>query len=462
MARGQNFYYQDPTAAIGDSLVQAIFGNPEAAARQRQQQAEMEERAARTGLLTSQTGAVDRQNTASDGMPALLAAMRPQPMQTAPDGSQVATLPGAADRAFRDGLPGLIAAMAQMQGDKVDTSKSIGTLASFLGGDEMARRGLIAQGHTPGKDFAITPERADALAAAGYNAEQAKALGVAGVNRKSAFDVATINNASDIPVAQIGAKARVDAAGVSAGASRDVAGIKAGGGTSRGERNNNPGNIEMGGFATKYGATGSDGRFAIFPSYEAGVRAQEALLSGPGYVGGGRNTIDAIINRYAPPSDGNPVGNYADYVSRVTGIPRNQPIGPAQVPAVAEAMRQFETGNQTPRGKPGKATAAKPPKPISKAHLDIIDKEIKAYFDNAGVKVDLAATNQLRQRAINEFRRTGDPVGAVANTMNVAAARGKARKSQPAAGARTESRLTATNAKGERIVFDGRAWVPLK
>ena len=43
-------------------------------------------------------------------------------------------------------------------------------------------------------------------------------------------------------------------------------------------RNNNPGNIEYGSFSKKYGAIGGDGRFAIFPSYEVGRKAKEALL----------------------------------------------------------------------------------------------------------------------------------------------------------------------------------------
>jgi hypothetical protein len=46
----------------------------------------------------------------------------------------------------------------------------------------------------------------------------------------------------------------------------------------RGLRNNNPGNIEFGSFAKKYGATGSDGRFAIFPTMVDGIRAIAELL----------------------------------------------------------------------------------------------------------------------------------------------------------------------------------------
>ena len=50
MSRAPNFYYQDPTADIGNSLVRAILGDPAMAAQQRQQQAEQAERAAHTRI----------------------------------------------------------------------------------------------------------------------------------------------------------------------------------------------------------------------------------------------------------------------------------------------------------------------------------------------------------------------------------------------------------------------------
>ncbi|WP_461342220.1 hypothetical protein [Bradyrhizobium sp.] len=65
---------------------------------------------------------------------------------------------------------------------------------------------------------------------------------------------------------------------------------------SRGDRNNNPGNIEDGPFARAHGATGSDGRFAVFPDYATGSAAQEALLAGAGYHG---LTLHQFAQRYA-------------------------------------------------------------------------------------------------------------------------------------------------------------------
>ncbi len=63
-------------------------------------------------------------------------------------------------------------------------------------------------------------------------------------------------------------------------------------------RNNNPGNIEAGSYASSMGAIGSDGRFAIFPSYAMGRAAKEKLIfEGKNYKG-----LDLLraIARYAP------------------------------------------------------------------------------------------------------------------------------------------------------------------
>jgi hypothetical protein len=70
------------------------------------------------------------------------------------------------------------------------------------------------------------------------------------------------------------------------------------------------------------------------------------------YVNKGVNTIDKIINRYAPPGPENSaasVANYKNYIRQRTGIDTNAPITAAQVPKVAAAMREFETG-QRPGG----------------------------------------------------------------------------------------------------------------
>ena len=77
-------------------------------------------------------------------------------------------------------------------------------------------------------------------------------------------------------------------------------------------RNNNPGNLEAGDFATSKGAVGDDGRYAVFKTYEEGREAMQSLLfEGKNYRD---KTISEAISRYAPPKE-----NDTDlYIKRVT------------------------------------------------------------------------------------------------------------------------------------------------
>lgn len=115
----------------------------------------------------------------------------------------------------------------------------------------------------------------------------------------------------------------------------------------------NPGALKDGPFArSQPGYAGASGGFATFDTPENGVRAQENLLRSA-YVGKGFNTIDKIVNRYAPQGPENSaasVSNYKKYIADRTGLDVNAPISAGQVSAVAAAMREFETGNR-PGGK---------------------------------------------------------------------------------------------------------------
>lgn len=70
---------------------------------------------------------------------------------------------------------------------------------------------------------------------------------------------------------------------------------------SRSMRNNNPGNIEYGPFAIRLGATGSDGRFAIFKSYEEGRHALHYLLFHTTTYP--TLTVEEMVARYAPSTE---------------------------------------------------------------------------------------------------------------------------------------------------------------
>lgn len=136
--------------------------------------------------------------------------------------------------------------------------------------------------------------------------------------------------------------------GIYTGEDADMAAIRAkqGGGSSAGLprnlRNNNPGNIEYGDFAKKMGATGSDGRFAIFPSMDAGKNAMATLLMQ--YAKSGNNTISGIISKWSPASE-NGMANTSSYINDVakrTGLDPNKPLSMSELTAVQQAMSAHE------------------------------------------------------------------------------------------------------------------------
>ncbi|WP_233869699.1 hypothetical protein [Paraburkholderia adhaesiva] len=110
---------------------------------------------------------------------------------------------------------------------------------------------------------------------------------------------------------------------------------------SRGIRNNNPGNIEYGAFARRMGATGSDGRFAIFASMQQGTAAMMALIKG--YRSRGINTIAGIVSRYAPATE-NRTAAYVASIAKRTGINPNAPLPESQYASVQAAMAIQESG----------------------------------------------------------------------------------------------------------------------
>lgn len=122
-----------------------------------------------------------------------------------------------------------------------------------------------------------------------------------------------------------------------------------GGGGSTIERNNNFGAIEDGAFArSQPGYVEGGGRFARFATPEDGIRAQETLL-GRNYISKGFNTIDKVIDRYTPAHPENPEAareNYKNYIARRMGITRGSLISATQVASLAQAIREFETGNR--------------------------------------------------------------------------------------------------------------------
>ena len=135
----------------------------------------------------------------------------------------------------------------------------------------------------------------------------------------------------------------------------------------------NPGAIRNGPFTrSQPGYTGVSGGFATFDTPQAGIAAQENLLR-KDYVGKGINTVNKIIDKYTPASKENPEAgrnSYKTYVAGKLGIDLNTPITAAQVPVLAAAMRDIETGNRpggTPVPRGAAAAPAAAPKTIEEA-----------------------------------------------------------------------------------------------
>jgi len=106
-------------------------------------------------------------------------------------------------------------------------------------------------------------------------------------------------------------------------------------------RNNNPGNIRWN--PRIKGIVGKDDRgFAIFASKYAGLAAMKSLLSG--YIKKGYNTIEKILNRYAPPSDNNNTERYIQFVAQKSKINRSALLTTSQVDLLIPSMVKMETG----------------------------------------------------------------------------------------------------------------------
>lgn len=119
----------------------------------------------------------------------------------------------------------------------------------------------------------------------------------------------------------------------------------------RGIRNNNPGNIEYGDFARRRGAIGNDGRYARFARPEQGIAAMGDNLRA--YQDRhGINSIDGVINRWAPAPE-NDVAAYISDVSRQTGFAPDARLDlhdPKVLAPLISAMIKHENKGRNPYG----------------------------------------------------------------------------------------------------------------
>lgn len=94
-------------------------------------------------------------------------------------------------------------------------------------------------------------------------------------------------------------------------------------GTTRAERNNNPGNLNFAGQAGAVLEDGSNARFAKFGSTAEGVSALAKQLQR--YGERGLDTVSKIINKYAPSSE-NDTNSYIETLSKRLGVSGDQKL----------------------------------------------------------------------------------------------------------------------------------------
>lgn len=117
---------------------------------------------------------------------------------------------------------------------------------------------------------------------------------------------------------------------------------------SRGIRSNNPGNIRATGEQWQ-GQIGSDGGFVTFATPQAGIRALAKILLNYQDVHG-LNTIEGLVNRWAPPEDkGNDTKAYVKAVADAIGFKPTTSLNlrdPEVLRRVATAVVHHENGTQ--------------------------------------------------------------------------------------------------------------------
>lgn len=110
-----------------------------------------------------------------------------------------------------------------------------------------------------------------------------------------------------------------------------------------GIRQNNPGNIRATGIPWQ-GANGAQGGFQTFDTPVNGIRAAARNLETYGQHG--INTVEGIVNRWAPPSENN-TGAYVQAVSQALGVDPKAPLNmndPKVLQGLTSAIIQHENG----------------------------------------------------------------------------------------------------------------------
>ncbi|EAM1386838.1 hypothetical protein EHN65_00715 [Salmonella enterica] len=179
----------------------------------------------------------------------------------------------------------------------------------------------------------------------------------------------------------------------------------------RGIRNNNPGNLEFSKTNPWAGQTGDDGRFAKFETPEHGIRALgRNLLS---YQRQGIDTVNDIINRWAPPDDNNNTSAYIEAVCAQLGVTPDQPLdasNPDTLKALCAAIIHHENGSQ-PYSDQQLSTGVSAAIGLSTLPTSTKRYTGNAAFDAASPEAQatfLRQADQMRKQQQAEYRTTID------------------------------------------------------
>lgn len=129
---------------------------------------------------------------------------------------------------------------------------------------------------------------------------------------------------------------RYDAYGTQKGNSQGGDSYGAYGTTTRGLRNNNPGNLNYVGQAGATKEGGPNGRFAVFETMQQGIAALYKQLQL--YFSRGKDTIREIINTYAPSSE-NDTGAYISAIAKKLGKGADEILNSADTETIFNLMR---------------------------------------------------------------------------------------------------------------------------
>lgn len=187
--------------------------------------------------------------------------------------------------------------------------------------------------------------------------------------------------------------------------------VTAGSDGARGIRNNNPGNLEYSKSNPWSGQTGDDGRFAKFETPEHGIRALGRNLIS--YQRQGIDTVNDIINRWAPPEDNNNTSAYIEAVCAQLGVTPDQTLdasNPDTLKALCAAIIHHENGNQ-PYSDQQLSTGVSAAIGLSTLPTSTKRYTGNAAFDAASPEAQatfLRQADQMRKQQQAEYRTTID------------------------------------------------------